>query len=263
MKKYLQIFTALLVLAVLGLVLAGCGSTTSDTTDATDSADKVYTIATDTTFAPFEFENDKGERVGIDVELLDAIAKDQGFKYELSALGFDASLTALEAGQVDGVIAGMSITEERELKFDFSEPYFDSGVVCAVKDDSDITDYEALRGKNVAVKTGTEGSVFADSIKDEYGFTVTTFQDSANMYEEVKAGNSVALFEDYPVIGYAISQGQPFKMIGGLQQETQYGFAVQKDNETGAELLKMFDAGLENVRASGEYQEIIDKYIKE
>ncbi len=241
----------------MAVAITACGGSTSSDT----SSDTTYTIATDTTFAPFEFENDEGERVGIDIDLLDAIAKDQGFDYELQALGFDAAVTALEAGQVDGVIAGMSITEERKEKFDFSEPYFDSGVVCAVMDNSDIGTYDQLRDHSVAVKSGTEGYSFADSIKDTYGFTLSTFTESANMYEDVKAGNSVACFEDYPVIGYAINQGQPFKMVGGLQAGSQYGFAVQKDNEKTHELLEKFNAGLEHVRSDGTYQEILDKYI--
>lgn len=257
MKRILKMGAVLLLAVLTCMTIVGCGSNTA----TTDTDAIVYTIATDTTFAPFEFENSDGERVGIDIELLNAIAEDQDFQYKLEALGFDAAVTALEAGQVDGVIAGMSITEERKLKFDFSEPYFESGVVCAVLDTSEITDYDQLRGKNVAVKSGTEGSTFADSIKDTYGFTVTTFQDSANMYEDVKAGNSVALFEDYPVIGYAINQGQPFKMIGGLQQSSDYGFAVQKGNDVGEALLEMFNAGLENIKADGTYDEIINEYI--
>lgn len=256
MKKVLKIGSVALLAILMCLSVVGCGSTDSDTANG-----KVYTVATDTTFAPFEFEDSEGQRVGIDIELLDAISKDQGFEYELSALGFDAAVTALEAGQVDAVMAGMSITEERKEKFDFSEPYFESGVVCAVLDTSSIDSYEGLRGQNVAVKTGTEGAMYADSIKDTYGFTVTTFPDSANMYEDVKAGNSVACFEDYPVIGYAITQGQPFKMIGGLQEGSDYGLAVQKDNEVGSELLEMFNAGLNNVRANGTYEEIVNKYI--
>lgn len=258
MKKTVRVLCV--VLAMLMLVpLAGCGSSSS----SSSSDDNHYTIATDTTFAPFEFENDKGERVGIDVDLLSAIAEDQGFTYELQALGFDAAVNALDSGQVDGVIAGMSITEERKEKFDFSEPYFDSGVMCGVLADSDITSYDQLSGKNVAVKTGTQGADYANSIKDQYGFTVTSFQDSANMYEEVKSGNSVACFEDYPVLGYAISQGQPLKMIGDIQEKTSYGFAVKKDDEKGAKLLEMFNKGLENIKASGQYQEILDEYIKE
>ena len=252
MKKYLRYVCVFLAFALL-LPLTGCGSS---------SDDNHYTIATDTTFAPFEFEDKDGNRVGIDVELLDAIAKDQGFTYDLQALGFDGAVSALESGQVDGVIAGMSITDERKEKFDFSEPYFDSGIMCAVRSDSDITSYDQLAGQNVAVKTGTEGARYAESIKDQYGFTITQFQDSANMYEEVKGGNSVACFEDYPVLGYAISQGQPLKMIGDLQAGNSYGFAVKKDDAKGAVLLEAFNKGLEDVKADGTYQKILDEYIK-
>ena len=249
MKKYLRYVCVFLAFALL-LPLTGCGSS---------SDDNHYTIATDTTFAPFEFEDKDGNRVGIDVELLDAIAKDQGFTYDLQALGFDAAVSALESGQVDGVIAGMSITDERKEKFDFSEPYFDSGIMCAVRSDSDITSYDQLAGQNVAVKTGTEGARYAESIKDQYGFTITQFQDSANMYEEVKGGNSVACFEDYPVMGYGISQGNGLKMVTDMEKGSSYGFAVMKGKNT--ELLEMFNAGLENIKANGKYQEIIDTYI--
>ena len=92
----------------------------------------------------------------------------------------------------DGVIAGMSIKPERQEKFDFSDPYFDSGVVMGVKEDNeDIKSYEDLAGKKVAVKIGTEGQTFAESIKDEYGFTTVVFDDSTSMYLDVKSGNSV------------------------------------------------------------------------
>lgn len=93
---------------------------------------RTYTIATDLTFAPFEFENEDGKLVGIDIDLLNAIAEDQGFKVDIKQLGFDAALQAVQAGQADGVIAGMSITDARKQVFDFSDPYFESGVQMAV-----------------------------------------------------------------------------------------------------------------------------------
>ncbi len=261
MKRFFKLGMVSVLAILLCSLFVACGGSSSDSNSSDSANGEVYTIATDTTFAPFEFEDAQGKRVGIDVEVLDAIAQEQGFQYELQALGFDAAVTALESGQVDGVIAGMSITDDRKEKFDFSEPYFESGVVCAVMNNSDIDSYEGLKGKNVAVKTGTEGSTYAESIKDQYGFNITTFQDSANMYEDVKAGNSVACFEDYPVIGYAINQGQPFKMIGGLQQGSDYGFAVQKDNEKGKKLLEMFNAGLNAVKDDGTYDQIVNQYI--
>ena len=121
--------TAMAMVAVMALGVTACGGSEEP---AADDAAKTYIIATDTTFAPFEFQNEAGEYVGIDIELLAAIAEDQGFEYELQTLGFDAAVQALEAGQADGVIAGMSITEARAEKFDFSTPYFDSGVVMGI-----------------------------------------------------------------------------------------------------------------------------------
>ncbi|WP_408633820.1 transporter substrate-binding domain-containing protein [Parasporobacterium paucivorans] len=233
-------------------VLAGCSGSNSD--------EKVYQIATDTTFAPFEFQNKDGDYVGVDIELLAAIAEDQGFKYELQPLGFNAAVAALESNQADGVIAGMSITDDRKLKYDFSAAYYDSGVVMAVSASNDtIKSYEDLRGQKVAVKTGTEGASFAESIKDTYGFELVYFDESPFMYEDVKTGNTVACFEDYPVMGYGITQGNGLKMVTEMEKGSSYGFAVLKGKN--AELLEKFDAGLENIKESGKYQEIIDKYI--
>lgn len=257
MKKVTKIgLLALTIGMMFSLAACSTGPATSGSTEG-----KKYVIATDTTFAPFEFEDTSGKMVGIDMDLLAAIAADQKFDYEVKVLGFNAALQAVEAKQADAMIAGMSITDDRKAKFDFSEPYFDSGVAMAVvSSNTDIKTYEDLAGKKVSVKTGTEGADFANSIKDKYGFTVTTFEDSANMYEDVKAGNSVALFEDYPVIGYAISQGQPFTLPLPMEKGSSYGFAVTKG--ANPELIEMFNTGLANLKANGQYQEILDTYIK-
>lgn len=256
MKKITKLGVLVMVVTMV-LSLAACsGGTTS-----TGSDTKKYVIATDTTFKPFEYENEKGERVGIDIDLLAAIAEDQGFEYELKAVGFDAALGEVSTGQSDGMIAGMSITDERKKTFDFSDPYFDSGVVMAVSaGNGTIKGYADLKGQKVAVKTGTEGATFAESIKDQYGFTTVSFPDSANMYEDVKAGNSVALFEDYPVVGDAIASGVPLKMVTEMEKGSSYGFAVKAGEN--AELIEMFNTGLANLKANGKYQEILDTYIK-
>jgi polar amino acid transport system substrate-binding protein len=225
-----------------------------------DAGGKMYTIATDTTFAPFEFQDASGNYVGVDIEILAAIAADQGFAYDLKPLGFSAAVAALESSQADGVIAGMSITDERQLKYNFSRPYYDSGVVMAIRSgNNDIRSYADLGGKRVAVKTGTEGATFAESISGQYGFTLVYFDESPFMYEEVKAGNSAACFEDYPVMGYGISQGNGLKMVTDMERGSSYGFAVLKGKNQA--LLEMFDRGLSNIRSNGTYQKILDKYI--
>ena len=280
MKK----FMALSMAAVMVLSMAGCGSkpaetTTADTTAATEAAadtsaadttatesaagtaasGKKYVINTDTTFAPFEFENEKGEMVGSDLDILKAIAQDQGFEYEVIPVGFSAACIALESGECDGVIAGMSITDERIQKYDFSEPYYDSGVGMAVLSGSDITTYDQLKGQNVAAKIGTEGCTFAESIADQYGFEVTQYESSSDMYQAVLSGEAAACFEDYPVIGYEISRGLELTLPTDMEKGSSYGFATLKG--ANPELVDMFNKGLENIKANGKYEEILNTYI--
>ena len=262
MKKK-TVLALVLVLALSLSLFAGCSSSSDDAQGdtATDDTAKVYTIATDTTFMPFEFQDDNGNYVGVDVDLLAAIAEDQGFEYELQPLGFDAACAALESDQVDGVIAGMSITDVRKEKYDFSDAYFDSGVCVAVKSDSEVASLDDLKGQIVAVKTGTEGATYAESIKDEYELELKYFEESPLMYQEVLTGNAVACVEDYPVMGYSIATGNvDLKMVGEKVQGSSYGFAVKKGEN--AELLSMFNAGLANLKASGKYDEIISTYIQ-
>lgn len=270
----LRQFGALFSGALLAASLVACGGQSSDTNQAAagDDGDKTYVIATDTAFAPFEYAESDGTYVGVDIELLEAIAADQGFAYELNPVGFDAALQNVQSGQADGVIAGMSITPERQKVFDFSEPYYDSTVCCAVTNGSEVASLDDLKGKNVAVKNGTMSADWADSIKDEYDFEVTTFDDSPTMYENVSTGNSVACFEDTPVMSYAISQyaktngkeGKDFTIIAEADADsdfaTPYGFAVNKGNN--AELLKKFNDGLKNIKADGTYDKIVSKYVQ-
>ena len=248
---------ALCVAVLVGLLGAGIVS------PATASADgETYVIATDTTFAPFEFQDNQGNFVGIDMDLLREIAKNQNFTVDIKPLGFDAALQAVQANQVDGVIAGMGITDERRKVFDFSEPYFESGIQMGVlKDDEDVTSYDDLRGKRVSVKNGTQGSDFANSIKAKYGFEVVSFADSSTMFDEVKTGNSVAVFEDFPVLLYGIAQGNGFKTVTPKEDPTGYGFAVNKGQNP--ELLQKFNAGLDDLRKSGRYDEIVNGYLGE
>ena len=224
------------------------------------SADgETYVIGTDTTFAPFEFTNSDGELVGIDMDLLRAIAEDQGFEVEIRQLGFDAAVQALQSNQVDAVMAGMSITDERKKAFDFSDPYFTSGIQLGVLENSDVESLDDLDGKTVAVKTGTQGQTFAEENQDEYGFTVNPYSDTTDMVDAVKAGQAVGYFEDFPVLAYGIQQGSGFRLVGEPELGGEYGFAVNKG--LNPELLEMFNAGLANLQESGEYDEIVDTYL--
>lgn len=243
-----------LVVGLLGAAMLFPGRAAAD--------GETYVVATDITFAPFEFQDKAGKFVGIDIDLLNEIADNQKFNISIKPLGFDAALQAVQANQADAVIAGMSITDARKKVFDFSDPYFESGVQMAVlKSNDEIRSYADLKGKRVAVKNGTQGSDFANSIKDKYGFEVVSFADSPSMFEEVKTGNSVAVFEDYPVLLYGIAQGNGFKTVTPKEKGSSYGFAVNKGRN--AELLTKFNAGLKELKESGRYDEIVASYLGE
>ncbi|GCF94471.1 amino acid ABC transporter permease [Enterococcus florum] len=228
--------------------------------DKVQAAETTYKIGTDLTFAPFEFQDSNGEYIGIDVDLLHQIAEDQGFEVDLRPLGFDSSIQGVQSDQLDGMIAGMSITDERKKTFDFSEPYFDSGIQMAVRNDnSDISDYEDLKGKTVAAKIGTESAAFLEENKDKYGYEVKNYEAADAMYNALTNDNVQAIFDDYPVLGYAVSNGQPFKLIGEPESGSSYGFAVKKGQNK--ELLDKFNKGLKEIKADGTYDKIVNKYI--
>lgn len=226
------------------------------------AADKAWTIATDTVFKPFEYTDANGDFVGIDVDILAAIAEDQGFTYELKSLGWDASIAACQAGQADGMIAGASITDERkESGWMFSDGYYNATQSMTVKTGSDITGFADLKGKTVGVKTGTQGATYAESLQEENGFEITYFEDSPTMYQAVLGGQVVACFEDTPIMASSIKDGGlDLTIVEGTENEgSPYGFAIF--NESSQELLDMFNEGLKNIKESGKYDEIIASYL--
>ena len=264
MKKALSLFLAMGMACSLAACGSSSGGTTAEDTDQGSGSDKVWVIASDTVFKPFEYTDAEGNFVGIDVDLVKAIAEDQGFQYEINPLGWDAAVAACQSGQADGMIAGASITDERiESGWMFSDGYYQTTQTMTVAADSDITGFEDLSGKTVAVKTGTQGAAYAESLKDQYGFDLTYFEDSPTMYQAVLGGQTVACFEDTPVMAASIKDGDlALKILEDTANEGQpYGFAIF--NEENQELLDMFNAGLANIKENGTYDEIINRYLGE
>ena len=220
---------------------------------------KKYKISSDSSFAPFVFQNDQSKYTGIDMELIKAIAKDQGFTLEISNPGFDAAVSDVQNGNADGMIAGMTVTDARKATFDFSDPYYTTNSILAVQESSNIASYEDLKGKTVGVKNGTASQTFLEENKSKYGYKIKTFSDGASMYDSLNSGSVAAIMDDEPVIKYAIKQGRKFKTPIEGTPSGQIAFAVQKDSNP--ELIEMFNNGLANLKESGEYQKILDKYL--
>lgn len=218
-----------------------------------------YTIVADSSFAPFEYQDENGNYVGIDMELIKAIAEQQGFTITIQNPGFDAALNAVQAGQADAVIAGMSITDARKEIFDFSNAYYTSNILLAVKNGSDIASYEDLSGKTVGAKNGTASYTFLEENKDKYGYTLKAFDEASGMYDSLNSGSIDALMDDEAVLLYAIQQGRNFATPIPGEKSGEYGFAVKKG--TNPELIEMFNNGMAALVASGKYDEILNKYF--
>ncbi|MCY1690842.1 transporter substrate-binding domain-containing protein [Exiguobacterium sp. SL14] len=255
MKKG-SILLALLMSCILVLGACSIGSKEEESSEG-----KTYKVGIDVTYPPFEYK-DGDTYKGIDIDLMKAIAKDQNFKIQFEAMDF-SGIIPLQANQLDVAIAGMSITPERKKVVTFSDPYFKAGLILVVKEDENgIKSVNDLKGKKVAVKKGTTGAKYATDNADKLGFTVTQFNDSPAMFQEVKNGNAkLTLIEDYPVISYANKQQNlGLKLVGDRLNGDNYGIAVLKgENE---DLMKKINKGLANLKENGEYDKIVDTYLK-
>ena len=222
---------------------------------------ETYTISMDSSFAPFEYQDGSGKYVGIDIDIINAIADNQGFKVKLTNPGFDASLNAVQSSQADAVMAGMTITDARKQIFDFSDPYYTSNIRLAVKSGSDVKSYEDLKGKTVGAKNGTSSYSWLEEHAGEYGYTLRAYDEASTMYDSLNSGSIDALMDDEAVLLYAIQQGRSFETpLDGIATG-EVGFAVKKGSNP--ELIQMFNNGLAAIVKDGTYDKIINKYLND
>lgn len=219
-----------------------------------------YIIASDNLFAPFEFQNSNKEYEGIDVSLMDKISENQGFNIKMNFVGFQTAVDQTQSNQADGMIAGMSITEERQKVFDFSDPYFTANATIAVKKgNEDIKSYEDLKGKTVGAKNGTSSQEFLEKNKSKYGYKIKVFDTADTMYESLNTSSIDAFMDDEAVVKYSIKQGRKFETPIKSEKIGEYGFAVKKGQNP--ELIEMFNNGLAHLKSTGEYDKILDEYV--
>lgn len=213
-------------------------------------------VATDTAFVPFEFMQD-GKYVGFDIDMWAAIAEENGWEYELRPMDFSGIIPALQTGQVDVALAGITIRPDREEVIDFSDGYYDSGFTLMVPVDSDIQGVEDLAGKSLALRMGTSAADYA-----EEHFTETTLRKLPNIdnaYLELRTGRVDAAMHDTPNVLYYIAtagEGQ-VKAVGETMMAHQYGIGFPK----GSALVEPVNATLANMREDGRYDAIYAKWF--
>lgn len=255
MKKILAAIC--LFAALMGTL--GCGS--SQNAGSKPAEKKELIVGTEPSFAPFEFPDKKsGELTGFDLDLIKALGKKAGYdKVTVKGMGFDALIPALDAGNIDAAIAGMSITDARKQKVNFTDPYYESGLMAIVgKDNTTIKSLDDLKGKTIAVQLGTTGAEAASKIE---GAKVKTFDTSDTACLELKNGGADAVISDLPVLQYFLKQGGSAyaKAVGEPKKGDMYGIATAKKNK---DLCDKLNKALNDLKKSGEYQKIYDKWFK-
>lgn len=253
--------SALLPLAAsAALLLAACSSGGDDTSGGDASSggvqlvnDGQLTMCTNPPFEPFEYE-DGGEIVGLDPAIVGEVAEDLGVELNVKATPFEGiqSGVDLNTGNCDIVASGISITPERQNKFDFSEPYFDADLGLLVAEGSDIDSEEALEGKSIAVQQATTG----DDWVQEQGLNAVQFEDLGLQIQALKTGQVDAVINDIAVLGPYISEG--LEVTATFTTGDQYGFGVKKGNTA---LLDQVNATLDRIHSDGTYDEIYTEFI--
>jgi ABC-type amino acid transport substrate-binding protein len=249
MKKITKKLIVLALALVMLFSLAACGGS-----DA-------YIVAMEPTFPPFDTTDENGELDGFDVDLMNAIAEDQGFQIEWTQLGFDGLIPALESKQIDIIASGMWASPERAKIVDFSTTYYDSGLVLAVKVDNNIiTGADSLTSDmKVAAQIGTSSADLVQQWEKDGKIAEAKIYDKVNeAVMDLQNGTVDALLNDKPVTTeYMSKQPDKIKIVGDILNEESYGFAVNKENK---DLLDMINAGLQNVIDNGTYDQLLAKW---
>lgn len=287
MKK----LTSILLASVMALSLAACsntssesGSTAADTSsDASTSTttetsgeaspesasatsvetieDGLLIMSTNAAFPPYEMTNDAGEYEGIDVEIAQAIAEKLGLELRIDDMDFDSALLAAQSGKSDMVMAGVSVTEDRLVNLDFTDSYATGIQVVIVPEDSDITSVDDLTGKMIGVQRGTTGDLYCSDTVENGGFgaeNVTPYDNGLTAVQALLNGQVDCVVIDNAPAQEFVAANPGLKILDTEYVNEDYAIGVKKGN---TQLLNAINGALEELKADGTVQSIIDKYI--
>lgn len=268
MKKKLKSLSLIMGIITIMSLVAGCGKDKSKeaaaapitTENVKDSMKGVkLNVGTATSYAPFTFNDDSGKRVGFDMDLLEELKNVLGFEYELSVMDYAPLQTSVRSNKLDLAIAALCITPERKEVMDFSDSYYDAGLLCMAKADSDIKSLDDLKGKVVAVEEGTSSHAYAqkiDGLKD-----LLVFPNMSSAYLELENGKAEAVIYDEPNILYykKIHPESKTKIVGEAfnKDDSHYGILFPK----GSENIAKFNAALKLIKENGTYDKIYNKWL--
>ena len=257
MKKWIAA-----AIACSALTLSACGGQSKDAASPAANTGKVYRVASNAEFAPFESLDSKGDVEGFDVDLMNAMAKEGNFKIEFKHQPWDSLFPALNNGDADVVMSGVTITDDRKQSMDFSDPYFEITQVVLVPKGKKISSSDDLKNMNkVGVVTGYTGDFSVSKLLGSDNPKISRFETVPLIIKELENGGLDSVVSDSAVIANYVknnpTKGLDFITLPDFSVEN-YGIAVRKGDEAA---VKMLNDALKKVRESGEYDKIYAKYF--
>lgn len=261
MKKLTML--VLVFALVLSIGLVGCGSkdTKAPAVAPGEPEVKVYKVGTDAAYAPFEWTEPNGDIVGFDVDIINAVAEAAGFKVDIAHKGWEGLFETVNNGEVDMAVSAITITEDRQEKYDFANPYFEATQLILVPEGSDIKSLADLEGKNIGVQQGTTGDIAVRSALGQNYEGVKPFENTPFAIQALSIGQVDAVVADNVVVMEYLKNNPNAKFVYVADEAFEaefYGFLVKKGN---TELLELLNQGLATIKANGTYDAIYAKYF--
>ncbi|MFO1292243.1 MAG: basic amino acid ABC transporter substrate-binding protein [Rubrivivax sp.] len=227
---------------------------------AAQAQTKELVVGSSATYRPFAYETPSKEIVGYDVDIIKAVAQKAGLAIKIVNTPWTGIFAALNNGDVDIVISGVTINDKRRQSYDFTAPYFEARQLIAVNKDSAVKGLKDLAGKKIAVVTGSTAD---DIVSREFGKTspdIRRFENTPIIVSELANGGVDAAIGDNGVIAFRTQEHKQLKTVGdpGFPKEY-FGIVVKQGNKT---LLDKLNAGLAAVKADGSYAQIYKKWFQ-
>ena len=237
---------------VVGILLfvMGLGSLTFANND-------ILTVGTNPEFQPFEYLED-GKIVGFDVDLIEAVAEIIGKKIEWRSMAFDGLLPALQSKRIDAIIAGMTVTEERQKFVNFSDPYFQTNQMIVINKSNPVVEsFESLSGHSVGVVLGYTGDIAVSEIE---GVRVTRYNGASEAIIALKAQKVDAVVMDSEPAKQYAKQNSDLDVISTDVAKEEYAIAIGKEDTA---LVEEINNALKIIKENGTYDELLEKYFSE
>ena len=270
MKKT-RIVAALMAAAMM-LTVAACGGSDAASSAASSAAageaalttvtDGVLTMGTNAAFPPYEFVDENNEIAGIDADIAKAVAEKLGLKLEIKDMAFDSLITAVESGSVDIVLAGMTVTPERQEAVNFTTSYATGIQVVIVTEGSAIASIDDLEGKKIGVQSGTTGDIYCSSAPEDGGYgedAVSRFDNGALAVQALMNGQVDCVVIDNEPAKAFVDANDGLKILETEFAVEDYAAAINFENTA---LLDAVNDALAELDTEGKLDEIVGTYIK-